>query len=110
MYVCPVCRKCFETPQALGGHMRMAHPKRKGRRTKERLFLDFLKALLETPVRFKNKRPVIHIRDVAQIMKISTKKAKEIYEWGLKNGYAELIEVISSAKVEQVQQKLSKLS
>lgn len=90
----------------------MAHPKKKGRKTKERLFLDFLKALVEAPVKFRNGKPVIFYEDVARILKTTPEKAMEIFEWGKKNGYKPIadaiygykIHKIRSAKAEQAQQ------
>jgi len=77
----------------------MAHPKRKGRKSKskEREFLDFLKALLNNPkcVYVKEDgRPMIRLREVAEILKISPEKANEIVEWSIRNGYSQIIRAI----------------
>lgn len=78
----------------------MAHPKKRGRKTKERMFLDFLMAILKAPVRIKeDEKPAIFWKDLEEIMKMPQKKLKEIHNWGIKNGYKELLEAIRRYKL-----------
>jgi len=99
-YICSECGKEFETFQQLGGHVRMAHPKKRGRKTKERMFLDFLMAILKAPVRTKeDEKPAIFWKDLEKIMKMPQKKLEEIQKWGIKNGYKELLEVVYRYKI-----------
>jgi len=75
----------------------MAHPKRKGRKSKERVFLDFLKALLKNPKCLYVKedgRPTIRLREVAEILKISPEKVDEIIKWSIRNGYSQIMRAI----------------
>lgn len=99
VYVCHVCGKTFETLQQLGGHIRMAHPKKRGRKTKERLYLDLLKAIVEAPVKLnKEGKPAILMKDLAEILKTTPEKIRELSNWGSKNGYEIIAKTIINYK------------
>lgn len=63
------------TIQQLGGHVRMAHPKKRGRKTKERALLDYLNALVKGD-------------------KTNQKTTEDIIKWAVKNGYKPLINFV----------------
>ena len=77
----------------------MAHPKKRGRKTKERLYLDLLKAIVEAPVKLnKEGKPAILMKDLAEILKTTPEKIRELSNWGSKNGYEIIAKTIINYK------------
>ena len=100
-YICRYCEKSgirreFKSLQALAGHIRMAHRDvdrfRRGRKSNEKKFLEFLKALTEVDN--------LTYEEIARKMNTTVKNVKRIHEWGKKKGYSKIIKfVINGRKV-----------
>lgn len=101
VYVCKFCEREygiireFKTMQALAGHIRMAHKdvdRWKRRKTNERKFLEFLKALTEVKE--------LTYEAIAKHMNTTVKNVKRIHEWGKRKGFDKIIKfVIEGRKV-----------